>query len=203
MTTRALVVVLLALLVLPLAFGGCAESRSARNIDDLPIDVRDAIAAARDRVFPSLVNIEVVSLEYTGGKEQKSRSTGSGTIFTPQGHVLTNAHVTDRGRRFWCTLSDKQRVPATMVGEDPWTDLAVLQLDLSRLEPGTKVHVATIGDSDSLLVGDYVLAMGSPFSLSRTVTLGIVSNTERVFASAGDGQVDEMLLTGSTGLFTN
>lgn len=196
---------LLALLVMPLAFGGCAESRSARNIDDLPIDVRDAIAAARDRVFPSLVNIEVVSLEYSGGKEQKSRSTGSGTVITPQGHVLTNAHVTDRGRRFWCTLSDKQRIPANMVGEDPWTDLAVLQLDLSRLEPGTRVHVATIGDSDSLLVGDYVLAMGSPFSLSRTVTLGIVSNTERVFASAGDGQVDEMLLNWEqrTGLFTN
>lgn len=205
MTNRLPVLLLLPVLLVSLAVGGCTDSRNGRSMDDLPVDVRDAIAAARDRVFPSLVNIEVVSVEYAGGKEQKNRSTGSGTIFTPQGHVLTNAHVTDRGKRFWCTLADKQRVPATLVGEDPWTDLAVLQLDLSRLEPGTKVQVASIGDSDTLSVGDYVLAMGSPFSLSRTVTLGIVSNTERVFASAGDGQVDEMLLNWEqrTGLFTN
>lgn len=201
---KNLVLLVCGLFISSILLGGCASS-GGRSMDGLPADVRDAIADARDRVFPSLVNIEVVSLEYAGGKEQKSRSTGSGTIISAEGHVLTNAHVTDRGKRFWCTLSDKQRIPATMVGEDPWTDLAVLKLDLSRLAAGTRVVVAALGDSDTLGVGDYVLAMGSPFSLSRTVTLGIVSNTERVFTSAGDDQVDEMLLNWEqrTGLFTN
>lgn len=184
---------------------GCRSGAGGGEFADVAPDVRDAIAAARDRVFPALVNVEVVTLEYGGGKEQKNRGTGSGTILSEEGFVLTNAHVTDKGKRFWCTLSDKQRVPATMVGEDPWTDLAVIKLDLSRLAPGTRLSTGTLGDSGTLNVGDYVLAMGSPFSLSRTVTLGIVSNTERVFTSAGDGQVDEMLLNWEqrTGLFTN
>lgn len=161
---------------------------------------------ARDRVFPSLVNIEVVTLEYHGGKESKNRSTGSGTIISADGLVLTNAHVTDQGYKFFCTLSDKQRIPATLVGEDPWTDLAVLRLDVSKLIKGTALAVASFGDSDKLSVGDYVLAMGSPFALSRTVTLGIVSNTERVFTSSRDaGEADEMMLNWEqrTGLFTN
>ncbi len=184
------------------ARGGASDGHSMVDVSQ---DVRDAIADARDRVFPALVNVEVVTLEYGGGKEQKNRGTGSGTILSAEGYVLTNAHVTDKGKRFWCTLSDKQRIPATMVGEDPWTDLAVIKLDLSRLAPGTVLSTGTLGNSDTLMVGDYVLAMGSPFSLSRTVTLGIVSNTERVFTSAGTGQVDEMLLNWEqrTGLFTN
>ncbi len=181
---------------------GAAGGRSMARVSP---DVREAIADARDRVFPALVNVEVVTLEYAGGKEQKNRGTGSGTILSKEGYVLTNAHVTDKGKRFWCTLSDKQRIPATMVGEDPWTDLAVIKLDLSRLLAGTELSTGSLGDSNTLTVGDYVLAMGSPFSLSRTVTLGIVSNTERVFTSAGTGQVDEMLLNWEqrTGLFTN
>lgn len=162
---------------------------------------------ARDRVFPALVNIEVVSLDYQGGKESKSRATGSGTIISADGLVLTNAHVTDDGYKFWCTLSDKQRVPATLVGEDPWTDLAVLRIDKSKLtDPSKPLAKAEFGDSAQLTVGDYVLAMGSPFSLSRTVTLGIVSNTDRVFTSMREaGEVDEMMLNWEqrTGLFTN
>lgn len=166
--------------------------------------VRAMVGQARDKVFPALVNIDVVVLEYQGGKEAKARQGGSGTIISPDGLVLTNAHVTDQGHKFWCVLSDKQRVPATLVGEDPWTDLAVLQIDRTKLKEPTKpLPTAQFGDSDQLVVGDYVLAMGSPFSLSRTVTLGIVSNTERVLTSAGES--DDLMLNGEqrTGLFTN
>lgn len=171
------------------------------------LDVRTLVAKARDRVFPALVNIEVVSLEFESGKENKIRSTGSGTIITKDGLVLTNAHVTDEGNKFWLTLADKQRVPGTLVGEDPWTDLAVLRIDRSKLaDPSADLPHAEFGDSDVLAVGDYVLAMGSPFSLSRTVTLGIVSNTERVFTSMRDaGEVEDQMLNWEqrTGLFTN
>lgn len=191
--------------------GAGGDSASGRRDDpriaELRSGVRAMVGQARDQVFPSLVNIDVVVLEYQGGKEAKARQGGSGTIIDPSGLVLTNAHVTDQGHKFWCVLADKQRVPATLVGEDPWTDLAVLKIDKSKLaDPSAPLAAAQFGDSDQLAVGDYVLAMGSPFALSRTVTLGIVSNTERVFTSTRDaGEVDEMMLNWEqrTGLFTN
>ncbi|MBC7772149.1 MAG: PDZ domain-containing protein, partial [Pyrinomonadaceae bacterium] len=130
---------------------------------------------------------------------------GSGTIISPEGYILTNAHVTNEGAKFWCTLSDKRRLSAKLIGEDPFTDLAVLQIDKKEITAaGSGAAIARFGDSDTLKVGDYVMAMGSPFSLSRTVTLGVVSNTERVFTS-GLGEVEEMTIDGSqrTGLFTN
>ncbi|MBL8760379.1 MAG: PDZ domain-containing protein [Phycisphaerae bacterium] len=157
---------------------------AAQPPESLRAQMRQLIAGARDQVFPALVNISVVTVDYWQGKETKGRSTGSGTIISADGYVLTNAHVTDSGKKFTCTLSDKSEIPATLVGEDPLTDLAVLKLDLKSFK-GT-LSSAKLGDSDTLTVGDSVLAMGSPFSLSRSVTLGIVSNTERVFAASDD-----------------
>ncbi len=176
------------------------------RLTELRAETRAMIAGARDRVFPSLVNIDVVTMTYQGGKESKSLSGGSGTIISPDGYVLTNAHVTDDGWKFWCVLADKQRIPAKLIGEDPWTDLAVLKIDLSALTGGNRdLPAARFGDSSTLATGDYVMAMGSPFALSRTVTLGIVSNTERVFTNPFGGEQEEMGLNSEqrTGTFTN
>ncbi|MGE3109154.1 MAG: PDZ domain-containing protein [Phycisphaerales bacterium] len=189
----------------PTSASASASKQPADRMADVSEDVRTQIAKARDAVFPALVHIEVVFVNHYGGKEVKNRASGSGTIISPEGYVLTNAHVTNDGVKFWCTLSDKRRIPATLVGEDPFTDLAVLQIDKKEaFAPGSPTAVATFGDSDALNVGDYVLAMGSPFSLSRTVTLGVVSNNERVFTS-GAGDIDTMTIDGSqrTGIFTN
>ena len=167
-------------------------------------DMRRMIELARDRVFPALVNIHVSTVNYWGGKERKGAATGSGTIISPEGYVVTNQHVTHKGKKFKCTLADKQEITAELIGEDPLTDLAILKLDLSELKsPGTPLPVAKFGDSDELRIGDHVMAMGSPHSLSRSVTLGIVSNTERVFGSAS-GDVEDMELEQGqrTGLFT-
>lgn len=176
----------------------------APNPDEgLREELRRLTAAARDRVYPALVNIRVVTVEYIDGGEAKGGGTGSGTIISPQGHVVTNAHVVENGVKFTCTLSDQQSIPAELVGEDPMTDLAVLKLDLSKLK--IPITVAAWGDASELQVGDTVLAMGSPFSLSRSVTLGIVSNTGRVFTRGfGDEELDEMELDSgrSTGTFT-
>ncbi len=169
-------------------------------------ELRRVIADARDSVFPALVSIGVVTVQYSGGKEYKGRSVGSGTIISPEGYVLTNQHVTSNGRKFVCTLSDKREVSARLVGEDPLTDLAVLQLDAEELgDLSEPLPVAAFGDSAKLEIGDYVMAMGSPFSLSRSVSLGIVSNTERVFAGGfGSDDIEEMELEAGqrTGLFT-
>ena len=167
-------------------------------------DLRAMVTKARDRVYPALVNISVVTVSYWGGKETKGGSTGSGTILSEDGYVLTNQHVVNDGTKFRVTLADKRELPATLIGEDPLTDLAVLKIDISKLNPGEKLSPAFFGASSSLGVGDTVMAMGSPLALSRSVTLGIVSNTERVFTADSGDDVEELAFErGRTGLFTS
>lgn len=160
--------------------------------DRLRQDLRQMVTIARDRVFPGLVNIRVITVRYWDGKEQKGQAVGSGTIISPDGYVLTNFHVAENGKKFKCTLADKQEISATLVGEDPLTDLAVLKLDLSELkDANAKLPYATFGDSDTLQIGDPVMAMGSPWALSRSVTYGIVNNTERMLGG-GEDEAEEM-----------
>jgi serine protease Do len=136
-----------------------------------------AIDAALARVAPSLVRIHVVSIDYQDGREIKREASGSGTIITPEGHVVTNHHVAGRTRRIICTLPTREEVPAELVGTDPLSDIAVL-----RLRPAAPrvFPAARFGDASKLEVGDRVLALGSPLALSQSVTMGIVSNTEMI-----------------------
>lgn len=190
--------ILLAAAVMTASFSGaCSNTQKSGGAASAAVaaseDLRELIAQARDKVFPALVNISVVTVDYYGGQEHKGVSTGSGTIIDKEGHVLTNAHVVNDGRKFRVTLSDKQELPATLVGEDPLTDLAILKIDLSKLAPGTVLPTAELADSSTLQTADNVLAMGSPWGLSRSVTLGIVSNTQRVFSQGvGDDAIDAM-----------
>lgn len=155
-------------------------------------DTHARILAARDKVFPALVNISVISVSYWGGSETKGGSTGSGTIISQDGLVVTNHHVINDGTSFKVTLADKREVSASLVGDDPMTDLALLRINMKELGDGAALPVATFGDSDTLGVGDYVMAMGAPYGLARSFTLGVVSNTERVFTSfSGDDIQDQ------------
>lgn len=150
-------------------------------------DMRRLMNLARDRVFPALVNISVITVQYWDGKERKGRAVGSGTIISPEGYVLTNYHVAQNGKKFKVTLSDKREVTADLVGEDPLTDLAVLRIRREELpEPDAPLPFARFGDSDELEIGDTVMAMGSPWALSRSVTRGSISNTERILSSSED-----------------
>lgn len=186
--------------------GGILPSHSfaGPKPEELRDEMRAMVQTARDKVFPALVNISVVTTSFEGGEESKGGSTGSGTIISKQGHVLTNQHVVNDGKKFKITLADRTIVPAKLVGEDPLTDLAILQIDMNELPKGTELAVAEFGDSEKLAIGDTVMAMGSPFALSRSVTLGIVSNTERVFTSGFlREEVEEMQgEAGTTGTFT-
>jgi serine protease Do len=135
------------------------------------------IDAALAKVSPSLVRIHVVTYEYEEGREIKREASGSGTIISPEGHVLTNHHVAGRTRTIMCTLADREEVPADLVGTDPLSDIAII-----KLRPGKPrtFPVARFGDVSRLKVGDPVMALGSPLALSQSVTLGIVSNTEMI-----------------------
>ncbi len=146
------------------------------------------IQRALDAVYPALVRIHVVSEDGGEGRMQKSRASGSGTIISEDGYILTNHHVAGRATRIVCRLSDREEIEAELIGTDALSDLAVLKLKLeTRRNPKAKVPVATFGDSDKLKVGDVVLAMGSPAGLSQSVTKGIVSNTEMISPGGGGG----------------
>jgi serine protease Do len=102
-------------------------------------------------------------------RERRERSLGSGVIVSPEGYILTNNHVVDGATDIRATLSDKREFKATIVGTDPKTDVAVLKVDAANLP------AVTIGDSSKVQVGDYALAIGDPFGVGQTVTMGIVS----------------------------
>jgi serine protease DegQ len=98
---------------------------------------------------------------------------GSGVVASSNGYVLTNHHVIEGAEEIQVSLADGRVVPAQVVGADPETDLAVLKVDADKLP------AITFGQSESLRVGDWVLAIGNPFGVGQTVTLGIVSALER------------------------
>ena len=139
-----------------------------------PAGVVEQVAA---RVTPTLVQLHVIEVEYWSGREMKSEAAGSGVIFTKEGHVITNHHVAGNAKQIVCTMADRSEVDADLIGTDPLTDIAVIQL---RPKTPQEFPAARFGDSSRLKVGDAVLAMGSPLALSQSVTMGIVSNTELV-----------------------
>ncbi len=102
-------------------------------------------------------------------QKQREQSLGSGVIVSPEGYILTNNHVVDGATDVKVTLSDKRELKAEVVGTDPKTDIAVLKLT------GDKFNAITLGDSTKVQVGDYALAIGDPFGVVQTVTMGIVS----------------------------
>lgn len=172
--------------------------------DNASSGFRHAVELARDRVYPSLVNILVIGKRFRQGRETRAMSAGSGVIVSPAGHVLTNFHVAGDAARITCRLPSGERVDADIITPDSLTDLCILKLRMDlRRDPTKPLPFASIGDSDKLMVGDHVLAMGNPRSLSSSITLGIVSNTTRVFTSfAGDRIENFELGSGQlTGIF--
>ncbi|HYA03198.1 MAG TPA: Do family serine endopeptidase, partial [Syntrophobacteria bacterium] len=165
-----------------------------------------------ERLSPTVVNIKVTKTEKIGfdhpqipegpfgdfferffkgmpqGPESRRiQGAGSGVIISTDGYILTSNHVVEGAKEVTVTLADKQEYKAKVVGRDPKTDLAVV-----KIEPKGTLPAATLGDSEQLKVGEWVLAIGNPFGLSHTVTSGIVSAKGRVI---GAGPYDDFIQT--------
>jgi serine protease Do len=152
------------------------HSTTAKS-QEMPQDLQKIVDQAISKVKPSLVRIHVVSANYREGREYKYQSSGSGAIITPEGHVITNHHVAGNATRLVCTLSSREEVDAILIGTDPLSDIAIIKLtpEDDRVFPTVK-----FADSDSVQVGDRVLALGSPMALSQSVTMGIISNNAMI-----------------------
>ncbi len=112
--------------------------------------------------------------------QRTERGQGTGVIFQPEGLILTNAHVVDGSSRVTVVLVDGRSLEGSVVGSDPITDLAVV-----RVSSNSPLPVAPLGNSDGVQVGDWAIAVGNPFGLDNTVTLGIISSTNRNASKLG------------------
>src|SRR5436309_7839893 len=196
-----------------------AESRPAPKSDpraDPKAVLRameDAFSAVADRVTPAVVHVSTVQKKGAAGAPEEnperfreffgdefydryfrrrpredSRATGSGVLVYLKGYILTNNHVIENAQDIIVRLSDQRKFTARLVGRDPKTDLAVLKVDAPAALPA-----AELGDSDHLRVGQWAIAIGNPFGLDRTVTVGIISATART--RVGVTQYDNFIQT--------
>ena len=145
------------------------------------------ISEARDRVLPVVVSILNVRQDYQQGEPVLSVSSGSGTVVSAEGHIATNAHVTQNGKSFRVVFADGRELPARLVGTDTLSDLAVLQAIPPKPE---KFAHADFADVLDLRPGDTVLAMGAPWGLSNSMSAGVVNNPRRLLVSLFDDEAD-------------
>jgi len=122
-----------------------------------------------------------------GPREHRQQGAGSGFIVSKDGYIVTNNHVVEGATEVTVTLANKKEYPAKVIGRDPKTDVALV-----KIAPTEPLTVASLGDSDRVRVGEWVVAVGNPFGLSNTVTKGIVSAKNRVI---GAGPYDDFIQT--------
>jgi len=166
-----------------------AESASTNRASILD---EDTISSVYERVSPAVVYItrtDLVVDPFFGSVPRTGA--GSGVIIDDQGHILTNNHVVNGANNLEVTLANGDKVEGKLLGSDPGNDLAVVKIDVDK----SKLTVAPLGDSSKLKVGQLAIAIGNPFGLERTVTVGVISSLGRTYASSSGRSIRDMIQT--------
>lgn len=147
-----------------------------------------------DRLNSAVVNVttETMAINWFLEPVPQEGSSGSGSIIDTRGYVLTNNHVIENAYKVFINLADGSQFEGSVVGTDPENDIAVLKFDPPR---GTELTVIPYGDSSNLMVGQKVLAIGNPFALERTLTVGIVSGLGRPIQTSKNRIIRDMIQT--------
>ncbi len=155
-----------------------------------------------EQVNRSVVNIQTITFVRDFFNVVPEAGAGSGWVLDQQGHIVTNHHVIGESQRIEVTLANGESYRATVVGQDPPNDIAVIKIDA----PPRDLIPVPFGDSSTLLVGQKVLAIGNPFGLERTLTVGVLSSLNRMLRSPETGrmiksviQIDAALNRGNSG----
>lgn len=141
------------------------------------VDVEEQLViSVYEQASPAVVHIasRVITLSFFWGPIPQE-GTGSGFVIDKEGHIVTNNHVVEGADEVHVTLADGTRVPAEVVGTDPYNDLVVIKIDV----PSAKLHPIELGSSADLRVGQRAIAIGNPFGLDRTLTTGVISSLGR------------------------
>jgi len=125
------------------------------------------------------------------GNVQEGKGNGSGSVIDPNGDILTNYHVIEGAQKLSVSFGGDKTYPAKVIGGDPDTDLAVIRIE----NPPTGLTVIPLGDSDKLVVGQKVLAIGNPFGLDRTLTTGVISGLQRPIRAVNGRPIDAAIQT--------
>jgi S1-C subfamily serine protease len=164
----------------------------ARGISDpaAVTDEQNSIEVYRT-LSPGVAFISTTSTRQDFWGSGEGRGTGSGSVIDRQGHILTNNHVIEGASRVTVGFGGDKTYQARVIGRDPDTDLAVIKID----PPAEGLTVIPLGDSDRLLVGQKVLAIGNPFGLDRTLTSGIISGLQRPIRARNGRPIDAAIQT--------
>jgi S1-C subfamily serine protease len=166
----------------PSAVVGAAEAKPAAAVSD----------EESSNVINQIYEADGDGVAFIESRQAEGVASGSGIVLDSEGHVLTNNHVVEGGSEISVKLeSEGTAYPATVVGTEPNSDLALLRVEA----PASKLHPLKLGDSSKLEVGDPVVAIGNPFDLERTVTSGIVSALQREIQAPNGNAIDNVIQT--------
>ncbi len=181
-------------------FWNSEQAGSITSAEEAPVKIADPSTVSDEQnnidVYKALspgvafINTTSISQDWFGN-EQEGKGNGSGSVIDTNGNIVTNFHVIEGAQKLTVSFGGDKTYPASVVGGDPDTDLAVIKID----NPPAGLTVIPLGDSDKLVVGQKVLAIGNPFGLDRTLTTGVISGLQRPIRARNGRPIDAAIQT--------